>query len=173
MKKRLFFLLMIMILCGSLISCTKKNVVSDDLLQLELIISDTEYAIGEPIECKAILTYIGKGDSYTFYPNDRIVKIVIDGGEYFNGVYDLVSKDIIYPAVTIYKDQSMEFSFVKYGGTYLESDKEAAAFWKEFMEEETLFLEKGEYEIIACCQHRAEKGKECQTLMVSEKIVVR
>jgi len=140
---------------------------------LELIVSDTEYIVDEPIECKAILTYVGKGESFTFYPNDPIVKIVIDGGEYFNGVYDLVSKDIIMPTVTIYKNQPMEFPFVKYGGTYLKSDKKVEAFWKEFMEEEALFLEKGEYEIIACCQHRAEKGKESQTLMVSEKIVVR
>lgn len=118
-EETIFTALLITALSGCLVSCIRTNVVSDDFLRLELIVSDTEYIVDEPIECKAILTYVGKGESFTFYPNDPIVKIVIDGGEYFNGVYDLVSKDIIMPTVTIYKNQPMEFPFVKYGGTYL------------------------------------------------------
>lgn len=172
MRKCFLICLLIAVMSGCLVSCTKRNMVSDDFLQLELILSDTEYAVGEPIECKAILTYIGKGDSFTFYPNDPIVKIVIGGGEYFNGEADLVSKDIILPTVTIYKDQPMEFPFVKYGGSYLGTDEKAAVFWEEFLAEEELLLEKGEYEMIAYCLYNTELPGKWETLMVREKIIV-
>lgn len=173
MKKRFLLLLLITALSGCLVSCIRTNVVSDDFLRLELIVSDTEYIVDEPIECKAILTYVGKGESFTFYPRDPIVKIVIDGGEYFHAGNDLVYKDIIMPAVTIYKDQPMEFLLEKYMGTHIGTDEEAVAFWEDFLAEEQFLLENGVYEIIACCPYSTEQLGEETTLMAREKIVVR
>lgn len=163
-------MVMTLIACTKVNSDTKAND-SQEKLRLELILSAKEYKAGEPIECRAVLSYVGEGTSFEFYSGDPIVMFAIGGGQYFNGEKDLLNKGQ-YPRI-IYKNEPIEFPFVKYVGWHLNTDEGAVSFWKEFLMDEELVLEPGEYEIFAQCSYALEPGSESTTITVSEKVTVK
>lgn len=163
-------MVMTLMACTKVNSDTKANG-SKEKLQLELILSAREYKAGEPIECKAVLSYVGEGESFEFYSGDPIVMFAIGGGQHFNGEKDLLNKGQY--SQIIYKNEPIEFPFVKYVGWHLNTDEDAVSFWEDFLVDEELTLEPGEYEIFAQCSYALEPGSESTTITVSEKVTVK
>lgn len=164
------------IFCAALVLCICLAIVSllpltrREPLKLELVLSDTVYKANEPIECKAILSYVGSEESFQFYSGDPVIMFAIGGGEYFNGETDLLNKG--QRVITIQKNNPIESPFVKYQGWHLNSDAEAAAFWQSFLNEEDLVLEPGDYVIYAQCAYALEQGGEYTIITTSKRITV-
>lgn len=176
MYGRQFMCLVVLFMGVALIGCTKANPNpkehdGEDQLRLELMISAGEYKADEPIECKAVLSYVGERETFEFYSGDPVVMFAIDGGQYFNGEKDLLNKGQY--SHIIHKGEPIEFSFVKYVGWHLNTNEAAVSFWKNFLMDEELVLEPGEYEIFARCSYMLEQGGESSTITVSEKVTVK
>ena len=169
MRRALFSCLVVLLVITTLIVCIKES--NDEELQLELILSAEEYKAGEPIECKAVLSYTGEDECFEFLSGDPVVMFAIDGGKYFDAEKSLLNKGVD-PQI-IYKDEPMEFPFKKYVGFHLNTDEEAVSFWENFLKDEELVLEPGEYEIFAQCWYVLEMGGEVTTITVSEKVTVK
>lgn len=80
--------LMVMSIGAVLIGCKKSDLNpqkhdGEEQLRLELILSAREYKADEPIECKAVLSYVGEGKTLEFYTGDPVVMFAIGGGQFF------------------------------------------------------------------------------------------
>ena len=54
--------------------------------RLELVVANGRVKAGEPIDCKAILTYVGEEESFqAYYMEKGIVMFALGGGEYLRG----------------------------------------------------------------------------------------
>jgi len=142
-----------------------------ELLQLELILSHDEYKANTPIDCKAVLSYVGEADYFEFCSGEPLVMFAIAGGEYFKGELDLLNKGQCFWKITKY--EPIEVPFRKYKGWHLNTDKEAVLFWESFLVDEELKLEPGEYEIFARCVYASEPGGEYTTITQSKRIIVK
>lgn len=162
----------ILLLVG-LISCAKEEYSEDfnEMLQLELIMSDCVYEANTPIDCKAVLSYTGDEDFFHFYSGDPVIMFAIGGPGYFNGESDLLNKGAY--LYTINKDNPIECNFKKYIGNHLNTDEAAVDFWKRFVEEDDLLLDVGDYEIFAKCSYSLSPGEETITVIAKEKISVK
>lgn len=168
--------LMVMSIGAVLIGCKKSDLNpqkhdGEEQLRLELILSAREYKADEPIECKAVLSYVGEGKTLEFYTGDPVVMFAIGGGQFFNGEKDLLNKGQY--SKTIRSGKPIEFPFKKYVGWHLNTDEAAVSFWENFLKDDELVLEPGEYEIFAQCAYALELGGEYSTLTVSEKVTVK
>ncbi len=123
-------------------------------LQLQLMLPKYEFEAGEPIDCTAVLTYVGEEDSATIFYNNPIVIFTLDGGEYFHGDrYGWVVRDVSNePAVarSLKRGEPLEIPFQKqqHWFTVLPDDTEKA-FWEDYKATPELTLEPGTYEMIA------------------------
>lgn len=169
MRRILFLCFVVLFIITTLIVCIKES--DDEELQLELILSAEEYKASEPIECKAVLSYTGDEESFEFLSGNPVVMFAIDGGKYFDAERDLLNKGVD-PQI-IYKDEPIEFPFEKYVGWHLNTDEAAVSFWENFLMDEELVLEPGEYEIFAQCWYMLELGGQVTTITVSEKVTVK
>lgn len=176
MRRRLVMWLVMLSIGMALTGCAKdvpnlKEYDGEERLQLELVLSDGEYKAGEPIECKAVLSYVGKEETFEFYSGDPVVMFAIGGGQYFNGEKDLLNKGQY--SQIIHKGEPIEFPFVKYVGWHLNTNEAAVKFWENFLMDEELVLEPGEYEFFAQCSYMLEPGGESITITASEKVIVK
>lgn len=146
--------------------------------RLELVVADSKVKADEPIDCKAILTYVGEEESFqAYYMEEGIVMFALGGGEYFYGEMDLHT---IQPGRgekrVFYKDEPVEIPFYKrmLKNRYLKNEDEAAAaFWKEYLAEPELMLERGKYEIIAEFAYGDEPTGAGEYVSASVNITVR
>jgi len=174
MKRRIVFLMLVGLFTMLFISaCSDGNLIAaqDKNLQLELVFSRSVYSSNEPIECKAILSYIGAEDSFDFYSGKPIVMFSIGGSQFFNGKTDLLQKGLY--SFTIQKDAPLEYPFSKYKGTHLNTDKDAIDFWNKFLAKDELLLEPGDYKIFAQVSYALTPGDTSSTITVSKTITVK
>ena len=174
MKKVIMSILLVVGILGVLIVFsidTVKEQTRDLPLQLEIELSDSVYRAGDPIDCKAILSYVGEENSFKFYSGEPVVMFAIGGDGYFNGELDLLNKGMY--CYSIERGTAIEYPFKKYIGNHFNSDENAVDFWREFSEEKDLVLKPGEYEIFARCSYSLNPGDEFTTITVSEKIIVK
>ncbi len=132
------------------------------LLQLELVLPKKQFKAGEPIECKAVLTYVGEEDLIKVYFDNPIITFSLDGGEYLHGeMADYPRNDVlpVPPARTMAmkKGEAIEFWFQKQQYAALGSrnfaEEEAEAFWDHYLSSSELVLEPGRYRILARCRY--------------------
>lgn len=149
-------------------------------LQLQLVLPKHQFEAGEPIECKAVLTYVGEEDSVTIFYNNPIVIFTLDGGEYFRGDrYGWAVRDVYNaPAVTrtLKKGEPLEIPYQKqqHQFTGLMDDAEKA-FWEDYKASPELTLEPGKYEMIvhfAYSLKRVTAHGPFEKIDVSETIIV-
>lgn len=149
-------------------------------LQLQLMLPKHKFEAGEPIECKAVLTYVGEEDTVTIFYNNPIVIFTLDGGEYFHGdrygwaVHDVNNAPAA--ARILKKGEPMEIPFQKqqHWFTGLLDDTEKA-FWEDYKASPELTLEPGNYEIIAHFAYslkRVTAHGPFEKIDVSETIIV-
>ncbi len=174
MKRWILLLMLVVFLMPSLSACSKDTTVGRDRnLQLELVCSQSVYDSNEPIDCTAILSYIGEEDSLDFYTGDPAVMFAIGGGQYFNGQRDLLQRHSLNQH-TIEKDHPIEYPFIKYMGTHSNKDQDAVDFWNEFLAKDEFLLEPGDYEIFAAISYMLTPGTgdTSSTIIVSKTITV-
>ena len=149
-------------------------------LQLQLVLPKHQFEAGEPIECKAVLTYVGEEDSVTIFYNNPIVIFTLDGDEYFRGDrYGWAVRDVYNaPAVTrtLKKGEPLEIPYQKqqHQFTGLLDDAEKA-FWEDYKASPELTLEPGKYEMIAHFAYslkRVTAHGPFEKIDVSETIIV-
>ncbi len=170
MKRWILLLMLVVFMMPSLSACSK-DTRRDRNLQLELVCSQSVYDSNEPIDCTAILSYIGEEDSFDFYTGDPAMMFAIGGGQYFNGQSDLLQLDV-FNHFTIEKDHPIEFPFVKYMGFHLGRDQDAVDFWNEFLAKDEFLLEPGDYEIFAAVWYVLTPGDKSSIITVSKTITV-
>ena len=150
-------------------------------LQLQLVLPKHQFEAGEPIECKAVLTYVGEEDSVTIFYNNPIVIFTLDGGEYFRGdrygwaVHDVNNAPAV--ARTLKKGEPLEIPYQKqqHQFTGLMDDAEKA-FWEDYKASPELTLEPGKYEMIvhfAYSLKRVTAHGPFEQIDVSETITVK
>lgn len=174
-KKGMILMVAMLLLMTCLSACANDNstVEADNNLQLELVISKSEYASNEPIDCKAILSYVGNENSFSFHSGEPIVMFSIGGNKYFKGALDLINKGFYLH--TIEKEKPEEYLFSKNFGSYVSSDTEAAEFWRDFHSSNELLLDSGEYEIFAQVNYAITPGElnSYHTITVKKAITVK
>lgn len=152
-------------------------------LQLELVLPKKQFEAGEPIECKAVLTYVGEEDEITVCFRNPMVVFVVDGGKYLHedqygwrtggGIRDIIR--------VIKKGETIEIPFQKrqYGNSFLQrndEDEEERAFWDHYLSSSELTLEPGRYKIIVHCSYSLSNDyllPDYQYISTSKKITVK
>lgn len=167
-------------------------------LQLELVLPKHRFEAGEPIECKAVLTYTGDEDEIELYLRNPSMIFVVDGGEYMNeDQYGWTAiRDVLpaTPALTriLEKGVSVEYPFEKQQDGYYQYtiaadgeektiiertiDEEEKAFWEHYRSSSELTLEPGRYKIIARLGYSLEyvtAHGPFEEIVVSETIIVK
>ena len=149
-------------------------------LQLELVLPKHRFEAGEPIECKAVLTYVGDEESVKVYFENPIVMFSVDGGEYLRAeLYSWPLHDIEnIPAITrvIKRGEPIEFPFAKYRVFRGNEDDKEKAFWENYNASSELILEAGRYKIYARCAYSLKNVTAhgpFQEIIVNEKIIVK
>ena len=126
-------------------------------LQLELVLSKNKYEAGEPIECKALLTYVGDQDEIKVYFRNPAVTFVVDGGEYMRkDQYNWATRDVFLAAGTriLKKGEPLEIPFQKhqYKASFSQrttGDEAENEFWENYRSTSELMLEPGRYKMYA------------------------
>ncbi len=167
-------------------------------LQLELVLPKHRFEAGEPIECKAVLTYTGDEDDIKLYLRNPSMIFVVDGGEYMHeeqygttAVRDVLPAT---PALTsvLKKGETVEYPFEKQQDGYYRyriigdkeektlttrtADEEEEAFWEKYRSGPELTLEPGRYKIIARLGYSLEYVTAYgpfEEIVVSETIIVK
>lgn len=142
----------------------------DNNLRLELMTSNEIYQSDEAIKCYVKLSYIGEENSFIFYSGSPVIMFALEGGEYFNGEWDLMNKGL--DRYEIFKKEPVEYAFKKYMGNHLNTDTRAVDFWRNFMSSDELKLDPGEYKIFARVSYYLIRGGEEFTITASKKIIV-
>ena len=152
-------------------------------LQLELWLSKNKYEAGEPIECKALLTYTGKEDEMKVHFRNPMIVFAVDGGKYLHkDQYGWWSGGSIRDITRVLqKGDTLEIPFQKqqYNNSFLQRNDEDEAeksFWENYLSSSDLMLEPGRYTIFAHCSYSLSGFPDWpnfQYITVSEKITVK
>ena len=165
-------------------------------LQLELVLPKKQFEAGEPIECKAVLTYVGEEDEIKVYLRNPSMIFVVDGGEYMRenqygwAVHDILNNPALIRVLK--KGESVEYPFEKQQYGYYRYtivadgeekaliertiDEEEEAFWEHYRSSSELTLEPGRYRIIARYGYSLEyvtAHGPFEEIVVSEAIIVK
>lgn len=185
MKKKTTILYLLLFAAGLfLIALSGSSPKEKSPLQLELVLPKHKFEAGEPIECKALLTYTGEEEIKVYFRNPMVF-FVVDGGEYMHeNQYGWAVRDILnIPAVTrvLKIDEPLEIPFQKqqYSYSFLQrrdGDEAAKDFWESYRSTSDLILEPGRYKIFARCGYSLDKVTAhgpFEEIVVSERITVK
>lgn len=145
----------------AVVGCAKSNsnIVKDKNLQLQLILDKMEYSAVEAIEIKAVLSYIGSDNNINLYSSTPLVAFDIFSGEPYIDDQKLL-KYSDRALFTLEKNKPLEFDFNEYQRYRLKDGK-------------YLFLEPGEYEIVAQVSYEDAQGDKSSVLTAKQDITVK